>query len=103
MGANPEPAPQDRRMRDEMGDETISSDGASDTKEAEALAAALNHSAERTQTLWFTFVIYMAYLALQIPAALITPASAPSHWADNQIHQYGVIESAFVQRSTRSR
>src|ERR1700736_5693920 len=34
-----------------------------------------------------------------IPAALITLASAPSHGADNQIHQYGVIESAFVLKT----
>jgi hypothetical protein len=47
-----------------MGDETISSDGASDTKEAEALAAALNHSAERVQTLWFSFLTFMLYLAI---------------------------------------
>ena len=37
---------------------------APDTKEAEALAAALNHSAERVQTLWFSFLIFMVYLAI---------------------------------------
>ena len=35
-----------------------------DTKEAEALAASLNHSAERVQTLWFSFLIFMLYLAI---------------------------------------
>jgi Pentapeptide repeats (8 copies) len=35
-----------------------------DPKEAEALAAALNHSAERVQTLWFSFLIFMVYLAI---------------------------------------
>jgi uncharacterized protein YjbI with pentapeptide repeats len=35
-----------------------------DTKEAEALAAALNHSAERVQTLWFSFLTFMLYLAI---------------------------------------
>jgi hypothetical protein len=35
-----------------------------DTKEAEALAAALNHSAERVQTVWFTFLTFMVYLAI---------------------------------------
>ncbi|WGJ14131.1 pentapeptide repeat-containing protein [Methylocapsa sp. D3K7] len=37
---------------------------APDTKEAEALAASLNHSAERVQTLWFSFLIFMLYLAI---------------------------------------
>lgn len=35
-----------------------------DTKEAEALAAALNRSAERVQNLWFSFLIFMVYLAI---------------------------------------
>lgn len=35
-----------------------------DTKEAEALASALNRSAERVQTLWFSFLIFMVYLAI---------------------------------------
>jgi uncharacterized protein YjbI with pentapeptide repeats len=39
-------------------------DSAPDTKEAEALAAALNHSAERAQTLWFSFLTFMLYLAI---------------------------------------
>jgi hypothetical protein len=39
-------------------------DSAPDTKEAEALAATLNHSAERVQTLWFSFLIFMVYLAI---------------------------------------
>jgi uncharacterized protein YjbI with pentapeptide repeats len=73
-------------VRDEMGDETIwrrfrrkaaargrtlvqpapahSGESEPDTKEAEALAAALNHSAERVQTLWFSFLTFMLYLAV---------------------------------------
>ncbi|MFZ3325040.1 MAG: pentapeptide repeat-containing protein [Methylocella sp.] len=51
-------------MSDAMGDETVSSNGEPDTKEAEALAAALNHSAERVQTLWFSFLTFMLYLAI---------------------------------------
>ncbi len=47
-----------------MGDETISSNGEPGTKEAEALAAALNHSAERVQSLWFSFLTFMLYLAI---------------------------------------
>ena len=35
-----------------------------DTKEAEALTTALNHSAERVQTLWFSFLTFMLYLAI---------------------------------------
>jgi hypothetical protein len=35
-----------------------------DTKEAEALAASLNRSAERAQTRWFSFLIFMVYLAI---------------------------------------
>jgi hypothetical protein len=38
--------------------------GGPDTKEAEALAAALNHSAERVQTLWFSFLTFTVYLAI---------------------------------------
>jgi hypothetical protein len=38
--------------------------GGPDMKEAEALAAALNHSAERVQTLWFSFLTFMLYLAI---------------------------------------
>jgi len=51
-------------VRDAVGDETVSSNGEPDTKEAEALAAALNHSAERVQTLWFSFLTFMLYLAI---------------------------------------
>jgi uncharacterized protein YjbI with pentapeptide repeats len=51
-------------MLDEMADETIPSNGEPGTKEAEALAAALNHSAERVQTLWFSFLTFMLYLAV---------------------------------------
>src|ERR1700720_2571744 len=47
-----------------MGGETISSNGEPGTVEAEALAAALNHSAERVQTLWFSFLTFMLYLAI---------------------------------------
>src|SRR6202045_330596 len=47
-----------------MGDETVSSNGEPDTKEAEALASTLNHSAERVQTLWFSFLTFMVYLAI---------------------------------------
>ena len=62
-------APRDRRgaaaaVRDAMGGETISSNGEHGTKEAEALAAALNHSAERVQTLWFSFLTFTLYLAV---------------------------------------
>jgi uncharacterized protein YjbI with pentapeptide repeats len=48
--------------REETGLKT--GDGGPDTKEAEALAAALNHSAERVQTLWFSFLTFMVYLAI---------------------------------------
>jgi hypothetical protein len=40
------------------------SESAPDTKDAEALAAALNGSAERVQNLWFSFLIFMVYLAI---------------------------------------
>jgi Pentapeptide repeats (8 copies) len=53
-------------VRDAMGDESISTNGESGTKEAEALASALNHSAERVQTLWFSFLTFMLYLAVAI-------------------------------------
>ena len=33
-----------------------------DTKELDALASALNRSAERLQTLWFTFLAVTLYL-----------------------------------------
>ena len=39
-------------------------DGEASTKEAEALASSLNHSAERVQTLWFSFLTFMLYLAI---------------------------------------
>ncbi|HUB64027.1 MAG TPA: hypothetical protein VL996_06190, partial [Methylocella sp.] len=39
-------------------------ESAPDTKEAEALASALNRSAERVQTLWFSFLTFMVYLAI---------------------------------------
>jgi uncharacterized protein YjbI with pentapeptide repeats len=51
-------------MSDAMGDETVSGNGEPGTQEAEALAAALNHSAERVQTLWFSFLTFMLYLAI---------------------------------------
>jgi hypothetical protein len=51
-------------VRDEMGDETISNNGEPGTKEAEAFVDALNHSAERVQTLWFSFLTFMIYLAI---------------------------------------
>jgi len=46
--------------------ETVSQTGNGEpgTKEAEALASALNHSAERVQTLWFSFLTFMVYLAI---------------------------------------
>ncbi|MGB6327039.1 MAG: hypothetical protein WBG11_15025 [Methylocella sp.] len=47
-----------------MGDETISGNGEPGTKDADALVAALNHSAERVQTLWFSFLTFMLYLAI---------------------------------------
>ncbi len=47
-----------------MGDGTISSNAKPGTEEAEALASALNHSAERVQTLWFSFLTFMVYLAI---------------------------------------
>jgi hypothetical protein len=47
-----------------MGSETISGNGEAGTKEAEALAAALNHSVDRVQTLWFSFLTFMIYLAI---------------------------------------
>jgi uncharacterized protein YjbI with pentapeptide repeats len=53
-------------MLDDAREETVSqtSNGEPDTKEAEALASALNHSAERVQTLWFSFLTFMLYLAI---------------------------------------
>jgi uncharacterized protein YjbI with pentapeptide repeats len=53
-------------MLDDTRKETVSQtdDGEPDTKEAEALASALNHSAERVQTLWFSFLTFMLYLAI---------------------------------------
>lgn len=47
-----------------MGEETISTNDEPDTKEAEAFVDALNHSAERVQTLWFSFLTFMLYLAI---------------------------------------
>jgi uncharacterized protein YjbI with pentapeptide repeats len=53
-------------MLDDARGETVSQAGNGEpgTKEAEALAAALNHSAERVQTLWFSFLTFMLYLAI---------------------------------------
>src|SRR3984893_12502734 len=47
-----------------MGGETISTNGEPGTKEAEAFVTALNHSAERARTLWFSFLTFMLYLAI---------------------------------------
>ncbi|MGH6848685.1 MAG: pentapeptide repeat-containing protein [Methylocella sp.] len=52
-------------MLDDTQRESISqANGEPGTDEAEALAAALNHSAERVQTLWFSFLTFMLYLAI---------------------------------------
>jgi hypothetical protein len=53
-------------MLDDAREERVSqtSNAAPGTEEAEALAAALNHSAERVQTLWFSFLTFMVYLAI---------------------------------------
>jgi hypothetical protein len=53
-------------MLDDTRVETVSQAGNGEpgAKEAEALAAALNHSAERVQTLWFSFLTFMLYLAI---------------------------------------
>jgi hypothetical protein len=53
-------------MLDDAREETVSQAGDSepDTKEAEAFVTALNHSAERVQTLWFSFLTFMLYLAI---------------------------------------
>jgi cytochrome b subunit of formate dehydrogenase len=54
-------------MLEDAREETVSETGdgePADTEEAEALAAALNHSAERVQTLWFSFLTFMLYLAI---------------------------------------
>ena len=53
-------------MLDDAREETVSQtgDGEPGAKEAEALASALNHSAERVQTLWFSFLTFMLYLAI---------------------------------------
>jgi hypothetical protein len=53
-------------MLDDAREETVSQASNSEpgTEEAEALAAALNHSAERVQTLWFSFLTFMLYLAI---------------------------------------
>jgi uncharacterized protein YjbI with pentapeptide repeats len=47
-----------------MGEEAKPGEGGPDTKEAEAFVDALNHSAERVQTLWFSFLTFMLYLAI---------------------------------------
>jgi hypothetical protein len=47
-----------------MGDETIPSNGEPGAKEAKDFVDALNHSAERVQTLWFSFLTFMIYLAI---------------------------------------
>jgi hypothetical protein len=53
-------------MLDDAREETVSQtgDGEPDTREAEAFVTALNHSAERMQTLWFSFLTFMLYLAI---------------------------------------
>src|SRR5580704_17054228 len=53
-------------MLDDTRRETVSQAGNGEpgTKEAEAVAAALNHSAERAQTLWFSFLTVMLYLTI---------------------------------------
>jgi uncharacterized protein YjbI with pentapeptide repeats len=53
-------------MLDDAREETVSQTGSGEpgTKEAEAFVAALNHSAERVQTLWFSFLTFMVYLAI---------------------------------------
>ena len=53
-------------MLDDAREKTVSQtgDGEAGTKEAEGLASALNHSAERVQTLWFSFLTFMLYLAV---------------------------------------
>ncbi|MGQ0444117.1 MAG: hypothetical protein ACT4O2_03050 [Beijerinckiaceae bacterium] len=43
---------------------SLTGNGEPASKEAEALAAALNHSAERAQTLWFSFLTFTLYLAI---------------------------------------
>ncbi|MGH6837283.1 MAG: pentapeptide repeat-containing protein [Methylocella sp.] len=48
----------------EMAEEAKPGDGGPGTKEAEAFVDALNHSAERVQTLWFSFLTFMLYLAI---------------------------------------
>jgi hypothetical protein len=55
-------------MPDSTHEETSSNtcEGGPDTKEVEALTAALNHSAERVQTLWFTFLTFMLYLLVAV-------------------------------------
>jgi hypothetical protein len=49
-------------------------EGGPDTKEAEALADALNHLAERVQTLWFSFLTFMVYLAIAAGTKLNLPS-----------------------------
>jgi hypothetical protein len=53
-------------MLDDTREETVSQTGTGEpaTKGAEALAAALNHSAERAQALWFSFLAVMLYLTI---------------------------------------
>jgi cytochrome b subunit of formate dehydrogenase len=53
-------------MLDDAREERVSQTGNGEpgTEEAEALASALNHSAERVQTLWFSFLTFMLYLAI---------------------------------------
>ena len=60
--------------REETGLKT--GEGGPDTKEAEALAAALNHSAERVQTQWFSFLTFKVYLAIATGTN-----STPHHFA----------------------
>ena len=62
-------------------------DSAPDTKEAEALAATLNHSAERVQTLWFSFLIFMVYLdKRQRQGCAIIAATPPAQRRQQIVH-----------------
>ena len=71
--------------------------GEPDTKEAEALAAALNHSAERVQTLWFSFLTFMVYLAIATGTTthrmLFLEEPAQSAGAQYQLAAFGLLYS----------
>jgi hypothetical protein len=89
-------------MLDGTREETSSKagEGGPDTKEVEALAGALNHSAERVQTLCFSLVEFVRssfftlakpinYPAAHKPAASAAPDSNQSRRSAHRSHKCG--------------